>query len=126
MEKLGTESFFSDKKEKKIASPPSDEKKEFPVIHAPARRLSDVASKNIIPEKSKKRPEAIGNVPVSPSPVVQMGIDDDGRVVAGFASFDSLQALYSTETTLRSTLKKLNNSNGAVLDIATRSKNFQV
>ena len=55
-----------------------------------------------------------------------MGIDDDGRVVAGFASFDSLQALYSTETTLRSTLKKLNNSNGAVLDIATRSKNFQV
>ena len=81
---------------------------------------------NIIPEKSKKRPEAIGNVPVSPSPVVQMGIDDDGRVVAGFASFDSLQALYSTETTLRSTLKKLNNSNGAVLDIATRSKNFQV
>jgi hypothetical protein len=55
-----------------------------------------------------------------------MGVDDNGRVVAGLASFDSLQALYSTETTLRSELKKLNTKGAAVFDIVTRSKNFEV
>ncbi|KAG7672679.1 hypothetical protein Ndes2526B_g08792 [Nannochloris sp. 'desiccata'] len=57
--------------------------------------------------------------------VIQMGVDDTGRVVAGLASFDSLQALYSTETTLRKELKNFS-SKGAVLDISTRSKNFEV
>jgi pimeloyl-ACP methyl ester carboxylesterase len=60
------------------------------------------------------------------APVIQMGVDDNGRVVAGLASFDSLQALYATETTLREELKKVNSSHGAVLDITSRSKNFEV
>jgi dienelactone hydrolase len=67
-----------------------------------------------------------GGVASSSPPVVQMGVDDNGRVVAGLASFDSLQALYSTETTLRSELKKLNTKGAAVFDIVTRSKNFEV
>jgi len=58
-------------------------------------------------------------------PLVQKNVDDDERVVAGLASSESLQALYSTETTLKEELKRFS-KNEVLLDISTRSKNFEV
>jgi hypothetical protein len=82
-----------------------------------------------VEEGKTTRRESVASKKVNASvPVVQMCVDDNGRVVAGLASFDSLQALYSTETTLREKLMKMDPSSKsgvAVFDITTRSKNFE-
>jgi pimeloyl-ACP methyl ester carboxylesterase len=55
-----------------------------------------------------------GEGPASKPPPLLCGIDGEGNVVAGLASFDALQALYATEEALR----------GGQLSLDTRLKNF--
>ena len=55
-------------------------------------------------------------------PPIQMGLDRDGRVVAGVASFSAMQALYATESALRAAVVGKVKS----ADFATRVKNFEM
>ena len=53
-----------------------------------------------------------------------MRIDDDGQFVAGVASFDAMQALYATESSVRAALKKI--GAGQEVALSTRLKHFDL
>lgn len=66
----------------------------------------------------------------APPPKLRMGVDSDGNVVAGLASWDAASLLFATEKQARELLAASAtsgaSSNAAALDFTVRLKNFQL
>lgn len=63
------------------------------------------------------RGQGLSTSPGTPSRSSSLGLDRDGNVVVGLASFDTLQVLYGTEQAVQDKL-------GSKLDLASRIKNI--
>ena len=65
-----------------------------------------------------------GDAPPPPPSALRVGLDADGNVVAGVASFDAARALFASEAAARALLAA--GSGGERLRVSTRLKNFSM
>ena len=67
---------------------------------------------------------AAAAAPVQAPPRLRMGLDSDGNITAGLASWDAASRLFSTSQQARQLLERSAGSSGAPLEFCTRLKNF--